>query len=93
MHKEVDQAIKTLHVCIKDRHAKALLGLGRAVNFVWTFCQQSSLKILGRECQFCNGYDLDKLTCGASKEGACRCITNPFKPSVPNIATEAGQPC
>jgi hypothetical protein len=31
MHKEVDQAIKTLHVRIKDRHAKALLALAREV--------------------------------------------------------------
>jgi hypothetical protein len=34
MHKEVDQAIKTLRVRIKDRHPKALLGLPRSVNFV-----------------------------------------------------------
>ena len=36
---------------------------------VWNFCQQASLQILERERRFCTGYDLDKLTSGASKEG------------------------
>jgi hypothetical protein len=69
MPKEVDQAIKTLRVRIKGRHAKALLGLASEVNFVWNFCKQSSLQILERERRFCTGYDLDKLTAGATKEG------------------------
>jgi hypothetical protein len=72
MHKEVDQAIKPLRVRTKDRHAKALLGLAREDNFVWKFCQQSSLQILEREHRFCTGYDLDKLTCGASNKGLRR---------------------
>jgi hypothetical protein len=49
MSKEVDQAIKTLLVRIKDRHSKLLIELGSDVNTVWNFSQDLSLKVLERE--------------------------------------------
>lgn len=69
MSSQTSTPIKTLRVRIKDRHAKALLALASEVNMVWNYCQQMSLAILERERRFCTGYDLDKLTSGASKEG------------------------
>ena len=61
--------VKTIHVRVKDKHAKLLLAQAKEVNMVWNFCNETSIKILERENKFCSGYDLDKLTSGCTKEG------------------------
>jgi IS605 OrfB family transposase len=60
---------RVLRLRIKDKHAKHLLEQSREVNQVWNYCNETSHRILERERRFCTGYDLDKLTSGASKEG------------------------
>ena len=60
---------RVLRLRIKDKHAKHLLEQSREVNQVWNYCNEMSQRILERERRFCTGYDLDKLTSGASKEG------------------------
>src|ERR1035437_9284287 len=62
-------SVKTIHLRIKDKHAKLLLAQAKEVNMVWNFCNETSIKILDRENRFCSGYDLDKLTAGCTKEG------------------------
>ncbi len=60
---------RVLRLRIKDNHAKLLLEHSREVNQVWNYCNDTSQRILERERRFCTGYDLDKLTSGACKEG------------------------
>ena len=60
---------RVLRLRIKDKHARQLLKQSKEVNQVWNYCNEISQKILERERRFCTGYDLDKLTSGASKEG------------------------
>lgn len=64
----MSELVKTLHLRVKDKHAKLLLAQSREVNLVWNFCNETAINILNREQRFCSGYDLDKLTSGASKE-------------------------
>lgn len=54
---------------LKDRHAKLLRELARAVNLVWNFCNELSLKVWQREQRFPSGYDFHPFTKGASKAG------------------------
>ena len=61
--------MKTLHIRIKDKHAKALDALARDVNMVWNFCNDLSYKHLQRTGKFFSSYDLQKYTAGATKEG------------------------
>ena len=60
---------RVLRLRIKDKHANHLLEQSCEVNQVWNYCNEISQKILVRERRFCTGYDLDKLTSGATKEG------------------------
>ena len=69
MPRDVEQAIKTLRVRIKDRHAKLLIELGNEVNTVWNFSQDLSLKVLEREQRFMSAFDIAAYTKGAGKEG------------------------
>ena len=61
--------MKTLHIRIKDKHAKALDALSRDVNLVWNYCNDLSYKHLQRTGKFFSSYDLQKYTAGATKEG------------------------
>jgi putative transposase len=61
--------MKTLHIRIKDKHAKALDALSRDVNMVWNYCNDLSYKHLQRTGKFFSSYDLQKYTAGATKEG------------------------
>ena len=61
----------TLRVRIKDKHAKALDALACEVNMVWNYCNDLSYKHLQRTGKFLSGYDLQKYTAGATKEGLC----------------------
>ena len=60
---------RTLRLRLKDKHSTLLREQAREVNFVWNYCNETSLKILQREGRFCSNIDLDKLTAGATKEG------------------------
>jgi len=62
-------AVRTLHIRIRDKHAKYLRTLAYDVNQVWNFCNALSIKVFERERRFMSGYDLQKYTDGASKEG------------------------
>lgn len=61
--------MKTLHIRIKDKHAKALDALSRDVNMVWNYCNDLSYKHLQRTGKFFSSYDLQKYTAGSTKEG------------------------
>ena len=61
------QMIKTLHVRIKDKHARVLCEMAREVNVVWNFCNETSQRAIRERHQFFSGFDLQKLTKGYSK--------------------------
>jgi IS605 OrfB family transposase len=63
------KSVRTLRIRIKDKHAKHLCGLVREVNLVWNFVNELSFKVFQRERCFMSGYELQKYTNGASKEG------------------------
>ena len=63
------QCVKTIRIRIKDKHAKVLNTLARETNFVWNFCNELSLRHTQRTGKFMSGYDLQKYTAGACKEG------------------------
>ena len=66
---EQRQGVRTLRIRIKDKHAKYLSELAREVNLVWNFVNELSMNVFQRERRFMTGYDLQKYTNGASKEG------------------------
>lgn len=61
--------IKTLHVRIKDKHAKVLDGMAKEVNFVWNYINELSCTHTVRTGKFFSGYDIQKYTAGSTKEG------------------------
>lgn len=61
--------IKTLRLRIKDKHAKTLLEMSTAVNFVFNFCNELSIKVLERERRFIGVSEMQSYLNGASKEG------------------------
>ena len=61
--------MKTLHIRIKDKHAKVLCAMAREVNMVWNYCNDLSYRYLKRHGKFLSGFDLQKYTAGTSKEG------------------------
>ena len=63
------ELIKTIRVRIKDKHAKVFNTLARETNFVWNFCNELSLRHTQKTGKFMSGYDLQKYTAGACKEG------------------------
>ena len=67
--KDERTTMRTLHIRIRDKHAKFLRALAYDVNQVWNFCNALSIKVFERERRFMSGYDLQKYTDGASKEG------------------------
>jgi IS605 OrfB family transposase len=62
-------SVLTLRQRIKDKHAKYLRMLAFETNQVWNYCNELSYKVFQRERRFMSGYDLQKYTNGASKEG------------------------
>ena len=61
--------MRTLRVRIRDKHAKFLRDLAYDTNQVWNFCNALSIKVFERERRFMSGFDLQRYTNGASKEG------------------------
>lgn len=59
---------KTLKVRVKDKHAKRLNKMARAVNFVWNYCNELSSRAIRERGLFLSGYDLQNYTKGAAKE-------------------------
>jgi putative transposase len=59
----------TLRQRIKDKRAKYLRALAFDTNQVWNYCNELSYKVFQRKRRFMSGYDLQRYTNGASKEG------------------------
>ncbi|WP_294001069.1 hypothetical protein [Sphaerotilus sp.] len=60
------EAVKTLKLRIKDKHAGVLSLMAREVNFVWNYCNETSARALRERREFLSGFDLQKLTAGYS---------------------------
>lgn len=67
--KDERNSVLTLRQRIKDKHAKYLRALAFDTNQVWNYCNELSYKVFQRERRFMSGYDLQKYTNGACKEG------------------------
>jgi len=63
------ELVMTVQVRIKDKHAKVLNTLAAETSFVWNFCNELSFHHTQRTGKFMSGYDLQKYTAGACKEG------------------------
>jgi putative transposase len=65
------EAINTLKLRIKDKHAKAMLAMARDVNTVWNYCNETQYRSLKRYCNrpkvWLSGFDLSNLTAGFVK--------------------------
>lgn len=62
-------ATKTIKIRIKDStSAKHLRKMANAVNYVWNFCNETSLYAIRYNSEWLSGFDLQKLTKGAGKE-------------------------
>ena len=61
------EAVKTLKLRIKDKHAGVLSAMAREVNFVWNYCNETSSRAIRERREFLSGFDLQKLTAGYSK--------------------------
>lgn len=53
---------------LKDKHAGFLREQARAVNFVWNFCNELSVKHFDRKREFMSAFDMQPYTKGAGKE-------------------------
>ncbi len=65
--KKKDTLQKTLHIRVKDKHARVLLNLAREVNQVFNYCNELSSRAMRERNQWMSGYDLQKYTAGFSK--------------------------
>ena len=63
------QVTKTLSLRIKDKHAKALIAMSCDVNMVWNYINELSYTHTKRTGKFFSGYDIQKYTKGATKDG------------------------
>ena len=62
-------ATKTIKIRIKDStSARRLKKMADAVNYVWNFCNETSLYSIRYNSEWLSGFDLQKLTKGAGKE-------------------------
>ena len=53
---------------LKDSSASWLQKKARATNFVWNYCNETSINAWKSQSKFLSAFDLIKLTTGASKE-------------------------
>ena len=63
------KVVRVLRLRVRDKHATVLRDRAFWVNQCWNYCNETSFKVWQRERRFLSGYDLDKMTSGASKEG------------------------
>lgn len=61
--------VRVLRLRIKDKHARVLAEMARAVNLVWNYCNDLSMQVLRRENRFIGAYELQSYLNGASREG------------------------
>ncbi|MGA7541214.1 MAG: transposase [Steroidobacteraceae bacterium] len=61
--------VRVLRLRIKDKHARVLCEMARAVNLVWNYCNDLSLQVLRRENRFIGAHELQSYLNGASREG------------------------
>lgn len=54
---------------IRDKHAKRLAAMSRAVNFVWNYCNETQQRAAKAHRRWLTGYDLIGLTSGAVEAG------------------------
>jgi len=59
---------KTLKVRIKDKHIAQLKAQAKAVNFVWNYINDLSLRNIKERQKFLSAFDMHKYTKGAGKE-------------------------
>lgn len=59
---------RTLHLRLKDKHARLLREQAFAVNQVWNYCNELSCKHFERKRSFLSAYDMQPYTKGAGKE-------------------------
>jgi len=69
MTRSQSNVVRVLRLRVKDKHATVLREKAFWVNQCWNYCNETSFKVWQRERRFLSGYDLDKMTSGASKEG------------------------
>lgn len=67
--KDEPDGVRTLRPRIKDKHATYLRELARESNVGWNDVNDLSYQVFRRERRFPSGYDLQKYTNGASREG------------------------
>jgi hypothetical protein len=67
--KRCNQDIKTWRLRLKDKHAPCLLEMASAVNFVFNYCNELSMKVHEREQRFIGASEMQSYLNGASKEG------------------------
>jgi putative transposase len=61
------QAVKTLQLRIKDKHASVLAAMAREVNQVWNYLNELSSRSIRERQKWLSAYDLQKYTAGFSQ--------------------------
>ena len=61
--------VRILRLRVKDKHARGLEEMARAVNFVWNYCNELSMKVLERDGRFIGAHEMQRYLNGASREG------------------------
>ena len=80
---------RVLRLRLKDKHARALREHAYWVNQVWNYCNDLSSKVLQREHRFLSGFDLQKYTAGATREGLPKALERKTKLAVNKAAKVA----
>jgi putative transposase len=68
-YRHMKQTTRILHLRLKDGHARALQEQACALNFLWNYCNELSVKMWERERWPLSGYDFHPFTKGAGKAG------------------------
>lgn len=58
----------TVKLRLRDKHARDLTRMAKAVNFVWNYCNETQQKAVRSHRKWLTNYDLQKLTSGSSRE-------------------------
>lgn len=62
-----EKFVRTLQLCVKDKHAALLTAMSRNVNTCWNYCNEISQKAIADRNQFLSGLDLQKLAAGFTR--------------------------
>ena len=65
---DMEKAVKTVKLRVKDKHAPLLIQMARQVNFVWNFVNELSSRSIRERGKWLSAYDIQKYTDGAAKE-------------------------